>query len=90
MSTQTLFAIAAAFLLAAGCDISQKKPETAAQASVLAIPPSQIGAIQSVRPSSSRNTSEAPVSDLPGTAGAGNRSIRLFGPGVSRKRQTRV
>jgi hypothetical protein len=55
-------------MLAMGCDVSQKMPQTGS-------PPAP-GAV----------TRPAAVPE----ATAGEKSIRLFGPGVNRKRQTRV
>lgn len=72
MAPQALLGAAVVVALTAGCDLSQKKPETASFAPSASLPaPQTTGA-------------------LPGEAAASEKSIRLFGRGVSRKRQTRV
>jgi hypothetical protein len=65
----------AAAVLITGCDVSQKMPQTA---------PSLPAATAIARPAGG-----APAAERSPEA-AGEKSIRLFGPGVSRKRQTRV
>lgn len=70
-----LIAFAGSLLVA--CDISQKKPEVA-QGATLRVP---AGAAHLPHPS-------GPASPFEATSGDG--TVRLFGPGVSRQRQTRV
>ena len=53
-----------------GCDVSQKKPETAAASLV------------------TQHTGEPPAAVA--AHARPERSIRLYGPGVSRQRQTRI
>ena len=80
--------VAAVALGLAACDLSQKKPETL---------PAMIaaGAVANSAPLNTR--AGAAGMQTPGREGtasaesAGNeRSVRLYGPGVSRKRQTRI
>ena len=74
MAHRTLIGLTMAAMLPIGCDVSQKTPQTGS----LPAP----GAI--ARPAA--DTAAAPVPE----AATGEKSIRLFGPGVSLKRQTRV
>jgi hypothetical protein len=88
MAIRTLTGLVLAALLTTACDeLSQKKPETASTTAgpvpALAAPghPSAGGVVQ------------APVEARSGSrtdASGGERSIRLFGRGVSRQRQIRV
>jgi hypothetical protein len=60
-----------------GCDLSQQKPETIDTAVVTR----RVGG----------DTPAAASEGIDGkTASEGERSVRLFGPGVSRQRQTRI
>ena len=88
MASRALFTVAVAAALITACDLTQK-PQTGSSsaAAIKAVP--AVGA-----------SPQAPTRALPApadTAGVltdesatGQRSIRLFGPGISRKRQTRV
>ena len=83
-----LFAVA----LTGACDVSQKRPETApgmaAQVPMLGM----AGHGMAVR-GSPAGTIQVPEADhpaAPADAAQGERSIRLYGPGVSRHRQIRV
>ena len=70
------------------CDLSQKEPET------LTLRAGAAAHQQFAAPVAPRLGSQAPTEMqggvLPETSAGGDRSIRLYGPGVSRKRQTRV
>ena len=88
MRAEALIAVAT-FVFLTACDISQKRPETAP---VHATPGSR-EAIELKR--SWRSSIEAPAAtEIPGPTveakPSDGKSIRLFGPGVSRKRQIRV
>ena len=74
MAHRAIYGVAMAAILATGCDVSQKMPETGTLPAWSRI----------ARPASDNVVPPAPE------AAAGEKSIRLFGPGVSRKRQTRV
>jgi hypothetical protein len=82
------FIAAFAFGLAAvtACDVSQKTPQTAAHTAGLN-PVAPAGTVAVGRESLS--PSDTPLRDGVGTA-VGERSIRLYGRGVNRKRQTRI
>ena len=70
----------------AACDVSQKTPETATPA-VAFHPMGPAGTVPiggDVQPGE-----DTPLHDRVGAA-VGERSIRLYGPGVSRKRQIRI
>ncbi|HYH40339.1 MAG TPA: hypothetical protein VD867_00025 [Burkholderiales bacterium] len=88
MAIRPLAGLVLAALFTTACDnVTQKKPETG---STTAGPASLIGAPAN---RSAVGTVQAPVNarNPSGTdAFAGERSIRLFGRGVSRQRQTRV
>jgi len=76
MAYRALFGVAAAAVLSTACDISQKTPQTGSFPTTTAIArPAATGPATAAEPSSDT---------------VGEKSIRLFGPGVSRKRQTRV
>jgi hypothetical protein len=74
MVHRVVYGVTMAAMLAMGCDVSQKTPQTGSLPAPSAV----------ARPAA--GSAAAPV---PETA-TGEKSIRLFGPGVSRKRQTRV
>jgi hypothetical protein len=74
MAYRALLGVAAAAVLCTACDVSQKTPQTASLPTASAI----------ARPVG------APAADPSPEAAGGEKSIRLFGPGVSRKRQTRI
>jgi len=77
MATSALPVIGIALLTLTACDLSQKKPETIKAA----LPPAHANV----------RAPDAPGGSATGVEnGAAERSIRLYGPGVSRKRQTRV
>ena len=78
MAPTALAAIALGAVLLTACDYSQKKPETGSTA----------GAHSGVVGSAAPAPSEA--QRAPAESGVGDRSIRLFGRGVSRQRQIRV
>jgi hypothetical protein len=71
----------------AACDLSQKTPETltlraGAAQQQFAVPIAPSLGLQA--------PTETQSGVVPETSAGGERSIRLYGPGVSRKRQTRV
>ena len=74
MAYRTVYGLTMAALLAMGCDVSQKMPQTGS----LPAP----GAV--ARPAADSGPAALPEATL------GEKSIRLFGPGINRKRQTRV
>jgi hypothetical protein len=90
MAPSALPFIAIAALALGACDLSQTKPQTEAALPVRAgatqsIPDALEAARAAVQgPASSRGSATGVES------GAGERSIRLYGPGVSRKRQIHV
>jgi hypothetical protein len=84
MAPHLIAALAVAAAVIAACDVSQKTPQTVAQPAVM-IPPAT-GAVVVGREAQPLDT---PFGSGVGAA-AGERSMRLYGPGVSRKRQTRV
>ena len=75
MAYRALLGVAAALLMTA-CDESQKTPQTDTLPTTTAI----------TRPAGSGQAGAG----LSSPETAGEKSIRLFGPGVSRKRQTHV
>jgi hypothetical protein len=77
----------APFVLLSGCDVSQKRPETAAVRAMSA--PARLVPREPMLAPGGMPAGAADATGEHGTAGA-ERSIRLYGPGVSRKRQTRV
>ena len=80
MAPLALAGIALGAVLLTACDYSQKKPETG----VVSAPSAHAGVVGSAAPAPSQ-AQRAPVE-----SGVGERSIRLFGRGVSRQRQIRV
>ena len=87
MATSALAVIGIAMLTLTACDLSQKKPETikaalphgaASQAAAGTLDSSSL-------PPDARGRSATGVENA-----VGGQSIRLYGPGVSRKRQIRV
>ena len=82
MTPKALAGIALSAVLLTACDYSQKKPETGSLADA---PSAQSGVIGSA----AQAPAEAQREPAAGS-GAGERSIRLFGRGVSRQRQIRV
>jgi hypothetical protein len=86
MATSGLPLIGIAALLLTACDLSQKRPETMKPAL-----PRDAGVTQTA-PASIGPTPHSPAAGKNPDAqnGAVERSIRLYGPGVSRKRQVRV
>jgi hypothetical protein len=80
-----LVVAAAPFVM--GCDLSQKKPETALPR------PAAISPSPDAVPTHPYGVSQAPaeaIADATRDEAAGQKSIRLFGRGVSRRLQTRV
>ena len=74
--------IAAALALLTACDLSQKKPETVATTVATKRVSDSPGAAIDV---------QAPVPQAANAEGSGSeRSVRLYGPGVSRDLQTRI
>lgn len=90
MATSGFAAIGIAVLALSACDISQKKPETINAALPLATAITQAvpGGIRWAQPAPAQGVIQPPRVGGGDTEAAG--SIRLYGPGVSRKRQTRV
>ena len=81
MSIRMGLGVALAALFIAGCeDVSQKKPETAADSS----------ATSSVFPVTPRPAAMQPPVAAAVDEAAGERSSRLFGRGIDRERQTRI
>jgi hypothetical protein len=84
MATRFIAAVAFGVAAIAVCDVSQKTPQTGAPAAVF----------NSVGPAGTvvigRDVQSAADTPLHAGATSGERSIRLYGPGVTRKRQTRV
>ena len=86
----SLALVIAVFVPLTGCDWSQKKPETRVVGAGSAMP-----AVRSpqltvpVSPGFGLQTERQGGVSI-GTEVGGEKSIRLYGPGVSRKRQTRV
>jgi hypothetical protein len=74
MAHRAIYGMAVAAIFATGCDVSQKMPETRTLPAWSAI----------ARPATDSALPASPQ------AAPGEKSIRLFGPGVSRKQQTRV
>ena len=88
MASRALLSVAVAAALITACDWSQKKPETGSlPAAALMAGPAAGG-----HPMSGPflQVPGHPVGVLTGESATGEKSIRLFGPGVSRKRQIRV
>lgn len=93
MAIRASLLIVAALLPLAACDWSQKKPETLTLRAG--------SAVMSAAPNAQRSSPVQPGIGVPmpgetqsgasrAIEGAGERSLRLYGPGVSRKRQTRI
>lgn len=94
MATSALPLVVITALALAACDLSQKKPETRKaslpDAQAVAAPPG-LEVLPSPQPAAVvRAPGAAPRSSVGAESTAGERSIRLYGPGVSRKRQIRV
>ena len=97
MATSAGPVIFIAMLALTACDLSEKKPETikaalpdgaAGDAQAL---PGPLGSAALAPGHASASSPAAAAGSAPGTETArGERSIRLYGPGVSRKRQIRV
>ena len=88
MAARAGVALVVAALLALGCDISQNKPETSSER----VSPAASAVHQTpAAPVLPRSVVENPAEQRGNAVvESGEKSIRLFGPGVSRKRQTRV
>jgi hypothetical protein len=86
MASPVRTALVGAVLLAA-CDVSQKLPQTAPSSTPDVATSSAVGAVPVAR--DVRQPAEMPPG-FSGAAAAGGKSIRLHGPGVSRKRQTHI
>jgi hypothetical protein len=81
----TVSVLAVAMLGLAACDVPQKKPETTALAARAAVRLAPIRELFGAHPAEGdvqSGSAAAPV------AAEGERSVRLYGPGVSRERQT--
>ena len=80
-----------AAMLMCGCDVSQQRPETALRGSTQWPTLGTTGHGMAAG-GEAAGTVQVPEEDrhAPAEAGQGERSIRLFGPGVSRQRQIRV
>jgi hypothetical protein len=85
MAPHLIAALAIAVALVAACDVSQKTPQTGTRSAVV-IPPAP-GALVVGR--EAQIPADTPFGSAIG-ATAEERSLRLYGPGVSRKRQTRI
>jgi hypothetical protein len=93
MATLALPLIGIAALALTACDLSRMRPETTRAAfpqngGATQAAPAPVGSSLSTAPA----TVQAPAASTSNGAAnaAGERSIRLYGPGVSRKRQIRV
>lgn len=89
MAARKVMAVALlAGVLAGGCDISRKTPEVVTlRAPVPMASPSPVPA----SPGGALNAPGAPDDSVSAeSAATSDKSIRLFGPGINRKRQTRV
>jgi hypothetical protein len=86
MATRFIAALAFGVAAVAACDVSQKTPQTVVPAVVLS-PLAPAGTVAIGR--DAQSTTDSPSHARTG-ATIGERSLRLYGPGVSRKRQTRV
>ena len=80
-------ALALGALGLSGCDLSQKKPET--QARLLS---TGAAAVAEARVETSGIAIQSAAPEVGASVGSASneRSVRLYGPGVSRKRQTRI
>lgn len=89
MATRAVLAITVSAFLGGGCDVSQKKPEVSSQRDSANF---AVGEQPLAIPVLPRSVVETPSDSHSGSSAlsGGGKSIRLFGPGVSRKRQTRV
>ena len=91
MATSALPLVGIALLTLSACDLSQKKPETIRaslpHAQSTQTLPSSLGGLP-LPPAQAPQARGASATGV--EKGAGERSIRLYGPGVSRKRQIRV
>jgi hypothetical protein len=95
MTTSALPIIGIAMLTLAACDLSQKKPETIRaalpHAAATHTVPQPIGSAPAPSAHADPHAPGLRAGSATGVETAvGERSIRLYGPGVSRKRQTRV
>ncbi|MDB5863118.1 MAG: hypothetical protein JWO70_924 [Betaproteobacteria bacterium] len=79
--------LALATLGLAACDVPQKKLETTALAARAAVPLAPIRGLFGARPAGADAQSGSAAAPV---AAEGERSLRLYGPGVSRERQTGV
>ena len=86
MATRFIAALAFGVAAIAACDVSQKTPQTESPAAAFN-PVAPAGTV--VIGGDTRSVADSPLRAGTG-ATIGERSIRLYGPGVSRKRQTRV
>ena len=86
MASRFIAALVFGVAAVAACDLSQKTPETVTPVTVFNPigPAATVPIGRDVQPGA-----ETPLPDGVG-ASVGERSIRLYGPGVSRKRQTRI
>jgi hypothetical protein len=87
MAPHLIAALAIGVAVVTACDVSQKTPQTGTVAPSTVVVPAMPGAV-AVR----RDAQTSPDTPFLSGVGAtsGERSLRLHGPGVSRKRQTRV
>ena len=85
MAFAVIAVLAFGVALIGACDVSQKTPQTVAPAAVAG--PAAPGAVVVGR--EARNPADMPHGSGVG-ATVGDRSMRLYGPGVSRKLQTRI
>jgi hypothetical protein len=86
MATRFIAALAFGIAAIGACDVSQKTPQTGSPPPAFnAVGPAGTVAIGR----DAQSVAETPLHAGAGAA-VGERSIRLYGPGVSRKRQTRV
>jgi hypothetical protein len=85
MATRSIAALAFGIAAIAACDVSQKTPQTS-------LPAATFNAVGPAGTVVIGRDAQGAADTLHARTGAsvGERSIRLYGPGVSRKRQTRV
>ena len=87
MAPHLIAALAIGVAVVTACDVSQKTPQTVTAAPSAVVIPAVPGALVVGR--EAQIPAEMPFGSGVG-ATSGERSMRLYGPGVSRKRQTRV
>ena len=90
MQTLKLLVMAAAVPWAFGCDLSQKRPETISPPLPATSSAFAGGTVSAHPPGARQFPADGTAGVIPNEGAAGQKSIRLFGKGVSRRLQTRV